>query len=284
MTSLRNKDIKLTYFDARIKGEPIRLLLAFGGYEYELWRKYFIKVKCMWSYKVHRWAGSASLGRPGRLAGSEALLLLGPPSLPHSRRGENLRVNGHLQEPNILYHINLKANVFYNKTKTYYWKYLFFPRYLAREMGLSGKTSLENALMDEIVDVVQDILDKNVSYELLLSIFLFWSLYILFSIKHGTHPTRKRHLRTWRKRHFPPPWLSWRRSWRKEEGSSFPATASPLPTSTCSTSYRRPNSCAPSWWSSTPTSRAWWTELGATPTSRTTSRHVLSKQRKIKSS
>ena len=66
-------------------------------------------------------------------------------------------------------------------------------------MGLSGKTSLENALMDEIVDVVQDILDKNVSYELLLSIFLFWSLYILFtlfSIKHGTHPTRKRHLRT----------------------------------------------------------------------------------------
>ena len=112
MTSLRNKDIKLTYFDARIKGEPIRLLLAFGGYEYELWCKYFIKVKCMWSYKVHRWAGSASLGRPGRLAGSEALLLLGPPSLPHSRRGENLRVNGHLQEPNILYYINLKANVF----------------------------------------------------------------------------------------------------------------------------------------------------------------------------
>ena len=63
-------------------------------------------------------------------------------------------------------------------------------------MGLSGKTSLENALMDEIVDVVQDILDKNVSYELLLSIFLSWSLYILFSIKHGTPPTRKRHLRT----------------------------------------------------------------------------------------
>ena len=40
---------------------------------------------------------------------------------------------------------------------------MIISRYLAREMGLSGKTILENAMMDEIVDVVQDIFDKNVS-------------------------------------------------------------------------------------------------------------------------
>ena len=42
-------------------------------------------------------------------------------------------------------------------------KKLMISRYLAREMGLSGKTSLENAMMDEIVDVVQDIFAKNIS-------------------------------------------------------------------------------------------------------------------------
>ena len=40
---------------------------------------------------------------------------------------------------------------------------MMISRYLAREMGLSGKTSVDNAMMDEIVDVVQDIFDKNVS-------------------------------------------------------------------------------------------------------------------------
>ena len=66
------------------------------------------------------------------------------------------------------------------------------PRYLAREMGLSGKTSLENAMMDEIVDVVQDVFDKNVSCAQLrlssVSILLH-----LFSTKPGTLLTRRRH-------------------------------------------------------------------------------------------
>ena len=67
---------------------------------------------------------------------------------------------------------------------------MMISRYLAREMGLSGKTSLENAMMDEIVDVVQDIFDKNVSgyYQIF---FIFASLY-LFSSKLGTHPIRRR--------------------------------------------------------------------------------------------
>ena len=66
------------------------------------------------------------------------------------------------------------------------------PRYLAREMGLSGKTSLENAMLDEIVDVVQDVFDKNVSCaQLRLSSVVI--LLHLFSTKPGTLLTRRRH-------------------------------------------------------------------------------------------
>lgn len=55
-------------------------------------------------------------------------------------------------------------------------------------MGLAGKTSLDNAMMDEIVDVVQDIFDKNVSLWVYVDIFNLLN----FSLKPGTHPTRRR--------------------------------------------------------------------------------------------
>ena len=68
---------------------------------------------------------------------------------------------------------------------------MMISRYLAREMGLSGKTSLDNAMMDEIVDVVQDIFDKNVScfYNSLFALYFIH----LFSTKPGMHPTKRRH-------------------------------------------------------------------------------------------
>ena len=53
-------------------------------------------------------------------------------------------------------------------------------RYLAREMGLSGKSSLDNAMVDEIIDVVQDILDKNVSGYYHIFSFL---LHLTFSVQ-----------------------------------------------------------------------------------------------------
>ena len=44
-------------------------------------------------------------------------------------------------------------------------------RFLAREMGIAGRNSLEMAQVDEIVDVIQDAIEANVCGEILIFIF-----------------------------------------------------------------------------------------------------------------
>ena len=73
-------------------------------------------------------------------------------------------------------------------------------RYLAREMGLSGKTSLENAMMDEIVDVVQDIFAKNVSGPCQLQTFC---LYFTFQFEAWYAPNKKEALKELTEKTFP---------------------------------------------------------------------------------
>ena len=73
-------------------------------------------------------------------------------------------------------------------------------RYLAREMGLSGKSSLENAMVDEIVDVVQDILDKNVSGYYQIFYFRFT---LPFQFKAWYAPNKKEALKEFTEKIFP---------------------------------------------------------------------------------
>ena len=73
-------------------------------------------------------------------------------------------------------------------------------RYLAREMGLSGKSSLDNAMVDEIVDVVQDILDKNVSGYYHIFHFRFT---LPFQFKAWYAPNKKEALKEFTEKIFP---------------------------------------------------------------------------------
>eukprot|EP00091_Calanus_sinicus_P025622 TRINITY_DN9867_c0_g1_i1.p1 TRINITY_DN9867_c0_g1~~TRINITY_DN9867_c0_g1_i1.p1 ORF type:complete len:251 (-),score=70.86 TRINITY_DN9867_c0_g1_i1:106-777(-) len=100
-------DIKYTYFDLRVKGEPARLLLAYSGLKYTDDR-----VPCPWD-DAAPW---------------EAL----KPALPWG------------QMPRLVWNGEVVCQS------------MSICRFLARECGIAGNTSLEMAQVDEIIDVVQD--------------------------------------------------------------------------------------------------------------------------------
>jgi len=102
-------EIKLTYFDLRVKGEPCRLLLAYAGLKYTDER-----ITCPWDNPA-TWDTMKPTTRWGQM-----------PCLDW---------NG-----------------------TVVCQSMAICRFLARECGLAGKTSLEMAQVDEVVDVVQDAL------------------------------------------------------------------------------------------------------------------------------
>merc|ERR1711953_338701 len=105
-------DVKLAYFDLRVKGEAARLLLAYGGLKYEDDR-----VTLPWD-DASVWAGLKKTLPWGQL-----------PCLTWN----GLKI---CQSMTIC-------------------------RFLAREMNIAGRNSLEMAQVDEIVDVVQDAIDAN---------------------------------------------------------------------------------------------------------------------------
>ena len=104
--------VKLTYFDLRARGEPCRLLLAYGGIKYE-------DERIPWEY----------------------------PFGPDSTWSK------------------LKPTIPFGQLPILNWdgveicQSMACARFIAREVGLAGNTSIEQAMVDEIVDVIQDLVN-----------------------------------------------------------------------------------------------------------------------------
>lgn len=107
--------IKLQYFDHRLRGEPIRLLLAYGGFQYEDER-----VALPWE-DAKPWLALKPSMTWGQL-----------PCLTWTT-GDRL------------------------------FQSMAICRFLAREIGIAGDTSLEMAQVDEVIDALQDAINSNVS-------------------------------------------------------------------------------------------------------------------------
>jgi len=103
-------NVKLTYFNLRARGEPCRLLLAYGGIKYEDER-----IPPPWD-PATTW----------------------PTLKPTTPFGQLPILNWDGEE---------------------LCQSMACARFVAREVGLAGKTSLEQAQADEIVDVIQDLVN-----------------------------------------------------------------------------------------------------------------------------
>merc|ERR1712184_165066 len=103
-------NVKLTYFNLRARGEPCRLLLAYGGIKYEDER-------------------------------------IAPPWDPTSTWA------------------SLKPTTPFGQLPVLSWdgveicQSMAAARFIAREVGLAGNSSLEQAQVDEVVDVIQDLIN-----------------------------------------------------------------------------------------------------------------------------
>merc|ERR1712051_1011022 len=104
--------VKLTYFNLRAKGEPARLLLAYGGIKYQDYRVSF-EDQTEWKAM-----------KPKTPYGSLPLLEWDGVCIAQS---------------------------------------VAIARFLAREVGLAGRNSLESAQIDEIVDAVNDIFQAGLN-------------------------------------------------------------------------------------------------------------------------
>jgi len=105
-------EIKYTYFDLRVKGEPVRLLLAYSGLKYT----------------------DERLALPWDNAAPWQAM---KPAMPWGQL-PCLSWNGEL-----------------------ICQSMAICRFLARECGIAGRTSLEMAQVDEIIDVIQDAINAN---------------------------------------------------------------------------------------------------------------------------
>merc|ERR1712152_13679 len=109
-TSIIMPNVKLTYFNLRARGEPCRLLLAYGGIKYE----------------------------DNRIA---------PPWDPTSTWA------------------SLKPTTPFGQLPVLNWdgveicQSMAAARFIAREVGLAGNSSLEQAQVDEVIDVIQDLVN-----------------------------------------------------------------------------------------------------------------------------
>merc|ERR1711963_698295 len=104
-------NVKLTYFNLRGRGEPCRILLAYGGIKYEDER-----IPPPWDPATN-WTTL----KPTTAFGILPIL---------NWDGEEIRQS------------------------------MACARFVAKEVGLAGKTNLEQAQVDEIVDVVQDLINS----------------------------------------------------------------------------------------------------------------------------
>merc|ERR1712048_1373364 len=109
-SSIIMPNVKLTYFNLRARGEPCRLLLAYGGIKYE----------------------------DNRIA---------PPWDPTSTWA------------------SLKPTTPFGQLPVLNWdgveicQSMAAARFIAREVGLAGNSSLEQAQVDEVIDVIQDLIN-----------------------------------------------------------------------------------------------------------------------------
>merc|ERR1711894_603064 len=109
-SSIIMPNVKLTYFNLRARGEPCRLLLAYGGIKYEDER-------------------------------------IAPPWDPTSTWA------------------SLKPTTPFGQLPVLSWdgveicQSMAAARFIAREVGLAGNSSLEQAQVDEVVDVIQDLIN-----------------------------------------------------------------------------------------------------------------------------
>ena len=110
--------IKLQYFNHRLRGEPIRLLLAYGGLQFEDSR-----ISLPWE-DSKPWLDLKPSMTWGQL-----------PCLTWST-GDRI------------------------------FQSMAICRFIAREVGLAGDTSLEMAQVDEVIDALQDAINSNVSLTL----------------------------------------------------------------------------------------------------------------------
>ena len=123
-------NIKLTYFDLRARAEPCRLLLAYGGLQYEDER---IPASLDLFYFLHS----------GNLQEFDT-------TFGHSKWGA------------------LKPTMPFGQLPVFQWgdevicQSMACARFIAREVGLAGNTSVESAQVDEIIDVVQDLINAEV--------------------------------------------------------------------------------------------------------------------------
>ena len=106
--------VKLTYFNLRARGEPCRLLLAYGGIKYEDER-----ITPSWDDPAP-WAARK-------------------PQTPYGQLPV-LSWNG-----------------------TVISQSMACARFIAKEIGIAGRTNLECAQVDEIIDAIQDLMNKGVS-------------------------------------------------------------------------------------------------------------------------
>jgi len=109
-----DNDIKLTYFNLRVRGEPARLLLAFGGLNYTDER-----ITPPWE-DMENWLSKKTTLPWGQL-----------PCLTWNSQ-----------------------TIFQS---------MAICRYIARELGISGRDNMEKAQVDEIIDVLQDAINSNYS-------------------------------------------------------------------------------------------------------------------------
>jgi len=113
--------IKLTYFDLRGRGEPGRLLLAYSGQPYE----------------------------DERIAAGNEDKSIPAPWIPPETWAAMKKTLAFGQLPKLEW----DGTTIYTS--------LSIARFLARQIGLMGRTSIESAHVDEIVDVIQDTLNAG---------------------------------------------------------------------------------------------------------------------------
>ena len=123
-------NIKLTYFDLRARAEPCRLLLAYGGLQYDDERIpasldlfYFLH-----SGNIQEFDNKFSNTRWGAVK----------PTMPYG------------QLPVLQWDDQVICQS------------MACARFIAREVGLAGNTSLESAQVDEVIDVIQDLINAEV--------------------------------------------------------------------------------------------------------------------------
>ena len=109
------------------------------------------------------------MGEYGELVVKEANITMGSTALSYMEWPNNLPVNG-----------NLQVWGQKNACQTNFMLNTLCSRFLARELGVSGRDNMEKAKVDEIVDVIQDAINSNVC--IISKKMMLYSIFPVFSL------------------------------------------------------------------------------------------------------